>query len=211
MNFAITAAAAALSLVAFGPAGLQMTTAGYLADQDGMSLYVFDKDGPGTSNCYGGCAKSWPPLMVSGNASAEGISPSSHAVTAHCNGRWTVSPSTTGPVTTRPATPRATAWAAPGTWPGDTGMTGVGAPGRPARRRLAHSPSGLDGGHPDPQVTEATRSLERGGRISPGPPLSTHRRRSPRSAPAPRRNRGYNRGRAPHRRRQRRCLRAGNR
>lgn len=72
MNFAMTAAAAALSLVAFGPAGLQMTTAGYLADQDGMSLYVFDKDGPGTSNCYGGCAKSWPPLMVSGNASAEG-------------------------------------------------------------------------------------------------------------------------------------------
>lgn len=72
MNLAMTAAAAVLSLVASGPSGVQMTEAGYLADANGMSLYIFDKDAPGTSNCNGGCAKSWPPLLAGTGASAEG-------------------------------------------------------------------------------------------------------------------------------------------
>lgn len=33
----------------------------YLTDFQGMTLYTFDKDTPGTSNCYNGCAKAWPP------------------------------------------------------------------------------------------------------------------------------------------------------
>ncbi len=33
----------------------------YLADFAGMTLYVFDKDTPGVSNCYSGCATVWPP------------------------------------------------------------------------------------------------------------------------------------------------------
>ncbi len=32
-----------------------------LANDAGMTLYVFDKDAPGVSNCYGPCAEKWPP------------------------------------------------------------------------------------------------------------------------------------------------------
>lgn len=38
----------------------------YLMDAQKMTLYTFDKDQKGTSNCYDGCAVKWPPLM--GNA-----------------------------------------------------------------------------------------------------------------------------------------------
>ncbi len=45
------------------------------ASQPGFSLYVFDDDlaAPGTSTCNGGCATSWPPLLVSDGA-ATGVS-----------------------------------------------------------------------------------------------------------------------------------------
>lgn len=33
-----------------------------LADQHGMTLYTFDKDTEGMSNCYGPCEQKWPPL-----------------------------------------------------------------------------------------------------------------------------------------------------
>lgn len=33
-----------------------------LTNADGMTLYTFDKDKPGVSNCNGGCAKKWPPV-----------------------------------------------------------------------------------------------------------------------------------------------------
>ncbi len=33
----------------------------YLTDFKGMTLYVFDKDTSGMSNCNGTCAKTWPP------------------------------------------------------------------------------------------------------------------------------------------------------
>ncbi len=36
----------------------------YLVNQDKMTLYTFDKDGDGVSNCYGDCAVKWPPLVV---------------------------------------------------------------------------------------------------------------------------------------------------
>ncbi len=35
-----------------------------LVDSKGMTLYVYEKDSPGVSNCYGGCAGAWPPLTV---------------------------------------------------------------------------------------------------------------------------------------------------
>jgi predicted lipoprotein with Yx(FWY)xxD motif len=39
-----------------------------LVDAQGMTLYVFGADTPGTSNCNGACAQNWPPLTVaSGN------------------------------------------------------------------------------------------------------------------------------------------------
>lgn len=47
--------------------GLEVTTSDaelgtVLVDGDGMTLYLFDNDTPGTSNCSGDCAANWPPL-----------------------------------------------------------------------------------------------------------------------------------------------------
>ena len=32
-----------------------------LTDANGMTLYTFDKDAPGVTNCYDKCAVNWPP------------------------------------------------------------------------------------------------------------------------------------------------------
>lgn len=37
---------------------------GVLVNNAGMSLYTFDKDQPGKSNCNGPCAANWPPLAA---------------------------------------------------------------------------------------------------------------------------------------------------
>lgn len=42
-----------------------------LTDSNGMTLYTFDNDEPGTSNCYDDCAVKWPPL-VADDTPAEG-------------------------------------------------------------------------------------------------------------------------------------------
>lgn len=41
-------------------------------DDKGMTLYTFDKDEAGKSNCYEQCAVNWPPLMAPADAMAEG-------------------------------------------------------------------------------------------------------------------------------------------
>jgi len=42
----------------YGPLKVQATSAGnVLADANGMTLYTFDKDTPGKSNCNGKCAE----------------------------------------------------------------------------------------------------------------------------------------------------------
>jgi len=43
-----------------------------LTDAKGMTLYIFDKDTAGKSNCNGDCAVKWPPLMASDDAEDEG-------------------------------------------------------------------------------------------------------------------------------------------
>ena len=43
-----------------------------LADSKGMTLYIFDKDVPGKSNCKGKCAIAWPPIMAGASAEATG-------------------------------------------------------------------------------------------------------------------------------------------
>lgn len=43
-----------------------------LASKDGKTLYVFDKDSAGKSNCNGGCAAAWPPFAVANPALAGG-------------------------------------------------------------------------------------------------------------------------------------------
>lgn len=81
--FTLTAAiAAALSLTAcetyaaghaVAPAGKVATSAGdVLADQKGMTLYTFDNDAKGVSNCYNDCADAWPPFAAAADAEAAG-------------------------------------------------------------------------------------------------------------------------------------------
>jgi predicted lipoprotein with Yx(FWY)xxD motif len=36
----------------------------FITDKDGRTLYLFTRDTGGTSVCYGGCANTWPPLLV---------------------------------------------------------------------------------------------------------------------------------------------------
>ena len=43
-----------------------------LTDLSQHSLYTFDKDAQGQSNCYGKCAELWPPLMAEENAKKSG-------------------------------------------------------------------------------------------------------------------------------------------
>jgi predicted lipoprotein with Yx(FWY)xxD motif len=43
-----------------------------LVNDEGMTLYVFDKDMPGKSACNGACAESWPPLAASEGDKASG-------------------------------------------------------------------------------------------------------------------------------------------
>lgn len=43
-----------------------------LTDANGMTLYIFDKDEPGVSNCYDDCAAKWPPLFAEETAADEG-------------------------------------------------------------------------------------------------------------------------------------------
>lgn len=35
-----------------------------LTGSNGMTLYTFDRDQPGVSNCTGRCAETWPPLVL---------------------------------------------------------------------------------------------------------------------------------------------------
>jgi len=46
--------------------------ANVLTDAKGMTLYTFDKDTAGVSNCYDKCAVAWPPAMATADAKADG-------------------------------------------------------------------------------------------------------------------------------------------
>ena len=43
-----------------------------LTDANGMTLYIWDKDTVGVTNCYDKCAEAWPPLFAADGAAAEG-------------------------------------------------------------------------------------------------------------------------------------------
>jgi predicted lipoprotein with Yx(FWY)xxD motif len=43
-----------------------------LTNPKGMTLYTFDKDASGKSNCYDQCAAKWPPLTAASGAKADG-------------------------------------------------------------------------------------------------------------------------------------------
>jgi predicted lipoprotein with Yx(FWY)xxD motif len=46
--------------------GQNSTLGSFLVDSKGLTLYLFTKDTPNTSNCYGSCASYWPPLLTNG-------------------------------------------------------------------------------------------------------------------------------------------------
>ncbi|MER2536083.1 MAG: hypothetical protein ABTQ31_13060 [Rhizobiaceae bacterium] len=69
---ALLAATTALGFAA-EPAMTADTAKGKVyTDAKGMTLYTFDKDDAGKSNCYDNCAKNWPPFMAAPDAKAEG-------------------------------------------------------------------------------------------------------------------------------------------
>lgn len=79
-KFTLLAAFAGLALITActsddptGPAKVGDSGMGkVLTDAKGMTLYTFDRDAAGKSNCNGQCATNWPPLMASASASATG-------------------------------------------------------------------------------------------------------------------------------------------
>jgi len=76
----ISAAVIALSSTAAFAAGhtgkpVLVSKAGYFTDGHEMTLYTFDNDTKGVSNCYDACATKWPPLIAEeGNELGEGFS-----------------------------------------------------------------------------------------------------------------------------------------
>jgi predicted lipoprotein with Yx(FWY)xxD motif len=59
----------------------------FLVDDKGMTLYLFTKDTPNTSNCYDKCATAWPPLLTTGNPVAgDGIDAAMLGTTTRTDG-----------------------------------------------------------------------------------------------------------------------------
>ena len=57
----------------YGPLKVMKTSMGeVLTDAKGMTLYTYDKDMPGMSNCTGECAEYWPPAMAEAGAMPTG-------------------------------------------------------------------------------------------------------------------------------------------
>ena len=70
---AVLLLALAAPAVAQVPAMTAQTDKGpALTDAKGMTLYTFDRDAAGVSNCYDQCATNWPPLMAPASATAQG-------------------------------------------------------------------------------------------------------------------------------------------
>ena len=51
-------------------AGQNASLGAFLVDAKGMTLYLYTRDTPNTSNCYAACATAWPPLLTSGTPTA---------------------------------------------------------------------------------------------------------------------------------------------
>jgi predicted lipoprotein with Yx(FWY)xxD motif len=75
MRIAIYAAMLALAAtpaLAEAPKAGTTSTGPALVDAKGMTLYTFDKDASGKSNCNGGCATNWPPAAAAASDKASG-------------------------------------------------------------------------------------------------------------------------------------------
>ena len=67
--FSVSIAASAFAQAT--PANVHVMN-GMIMDSKGMTLYTFDKDASGKSNCNGKCATNWPPLKAAANAKDSG-------------------------------------------------------------------------------------------------------------------------------------------
>jgi predicted lipoprotein with Yx(FWY)xxD motif len=68
----LLATAALLTLTACAAYAAPATVKdGMLVDANGMTLYTFDNDTPGVSNCMDGCVGKWPILDASAGGEAE--------------------------------------------------------------------------------------------------------------------------------------------
>ena len=82
MRFAVLLGAAAVALLTtaafaadFVGGAIKSTEIGgkqVLVGANDMTLYIFDKDAVGVTNCYDKCAEAWPPLIADAGAVAEG-------------------------------------------------------------------------------------------------------------------------------------------
>jgi len=72
LSAALLALSAAPSFAA-EPAMVMDSSMGKIySDSNDMTLYTFDKDEMGKSNCYDQCAVNWPPFVPAADAMAEG-------------------------------------------------------------------------------------------------------------------------------------------
>jgi len=63
----------------------------FLVDEKNMTLYLYTKDTPNTSNCYDKCATAWPPLLTTGAAVAkDGVDASKLGTTKRTDGSMQV-------------------------------------------------------------------------------------------------------------------------
>lgn len=65
-------AGTALALLAGSVLAQPVARNGVLTDSAGRTLYIFDKDTPGKSNCTGGCLTVWPAFVAKLGAKTEG-------------------------------------------------------------------------------------------------------------------------------------------
>jgi predicted lipoprotein with Yx(FWY)xxD motif len=72
MKLRLAIAACALLAATAAQAGSVNKGSAMLTDDKGMTLYTFDKDEPGKSNCVDACAQNWPPVMADAGAKAQG-------------------------------------------------------------------------------------------------------------------------------------------
>jgi predicted lipoprotein with Yx(FWY)xxD motif len=63
----------AVATIFYGPFQVEMTPKGEVfADAKGKTLYTYDEDLPGVSNCNADCALHWPPAIANAGAKATG-------------------------------------------------------------------------------------------------------------------------------------------
>jgi predicted lipoprotein with Yx(FWY)xxD motif len=72
LSAALLALSAGLALAAEPAMEMDSSMGKIYTDAKDMTLYTFDKDEMGKSNCYDKCAVNWPPYMAEANAMAEG-------------------------------------------------------------------------------------------------------------------------------------------